>query len=262
MGRVYAIISGKGGVGKTTSAVNIGFSINEAGEEVIIVDANLTTPNVGLHLGSPIVPITINDVMKGEAKPEEAIYEHETGTKIMPSSLSITELKDANHEKIIDLTKKLRKLSNHIILDSPAGLGEDARATIKSADDIVIITNPEISAVTDALKTIKLAEQLKKKVLGVIITRHTGEKWEMPIDSIKDMLEVPLLGVVPEENAIKESHVMKNPVILTHPKSKSARAYRNLTLKILGKEPIRKEKQDRNEKGFFSKVWSKITGKE
>ena len=75
-GRVYVVISGKGGAGKTTSAINLGASINSLGKEVIIVDANLTTPNIGLHLGSPIVPLTLNHVLQSKAKPEEAIYEH------------------------------------------------------------------------------------------------------------------------------------------------------------------------------------------
>ena len=96
-GKVYVVISGKGGVGKTTSAINLGISVNELGKEVIIVDANMTTPNVGLHLGSPIVPITLNHVMSNKARVEEAIYEHESGTKIMPASLSIGELKNIKH---------------------------------------------------------------------------------------------------------------------------------------------------------------------
>ena len=134
------IISGKGGVGKTTSTINLGASMNSFGKEVIIVDANLTTPNVGLHLGSPIVPVTLNHVMNDKAKVEEAIYEHESGTKILPSSLSINELKNIDHEKLIDVTKKLRKIADHILLDSSAGLGEEAKAAIKSGDEIIIVT--------------------------------------------------------------------------------------------------------------------------
>lgn len=259
MGKVYVIISGKGGVGKTTSAVNLGMAMNELGKEVIIVDANLATPNVGLHLGSPIVPITLNHVMKGEARPEEAIYEHESGTKILLSSLSISELKDIEHEKIIDIAKKLRKISENILLDASAGLGEEAKQAIKSADEVIIVTNPEISAVTDALKTIKFSEQLKKNVMGVIIARHTGEKWEMPIEAIKDMLEVPILGIIPEDSAIKESQRMKNAVIHTHPKSKSANAYRKLTRRILGLDFKKNtEKLERKTQGFFRKFWEKI----
>jgi septum site-determining protein MinD len=263
MGKVYVIISGKGGVGKTTSTINLALCMNELGKEVIIVDANLTTPNVGLHLGSPIVPITLNNVINNEAKIEEAIYEHESGTKIMPASLSIGELNKINHAKLTDITKKLKKIAEIIVLDSSAGLGEEAQSAIKAADEIIIITNPETSAVTDALKTIKLAENLGKKVMGVIITRHEGKKWEMDIPTIKDMLEAPILGIVPEDDSVKESQRMKNGVIKTHPRSRAARSYNSIAKRILGQDYLKKaEEKDKKEKvkkpGFFARILRKI----
>ena len=266
MGKAYVVISGKGGVGKTTSTINLGIAISELGEEVIIVDTNLTTPNVGLHLGSPIVPITLNHVINNKAKVEEAIYEHDSGAKIMPASLSIGELKSINHEKLPEITKKLKKICDRVFLDSSAGLGEEAKSAMRSADEVIIITNPEISAVTDALKTIKVAEEMKKDVIGVIITRHEGKKWEMDIPTIKDMLEVPILGIVPEDDSIKESQKMKNAVIKTHPKSRAARAYMKIAKKILGPEFLKDEKKkEENEKkaakeklGFFRKLLRSI----
>lgn len=267
MGKVYVIISGKGGVGKTTSAINLGLSMTELGKETIIVDGNLTTPNVGLHLGSPIVPITLNHVINNKAKPEEAIYEHESGTKIMPSSLSIGELNDINHERLCEITKKLKKIADIIILDSSAGLGDEAKSAIKASDEVVIITNPEISAVTDALKTIKLAEQMDKKVVGAIITRHEGEKWEMDIPTIKDMLEVPILGIVPEDYSVKESQRLKNGVVKTHPRSKAAKSYQKIAKRILGPDYMKKlEQKERKEntngkssrQGFFSIILRKL----
>jgi septum site-determining protein MinD len=244
MAKVYAILSGKGGVGKTTTAVNIGICLNHLGESVIVVDANLTTPNIGIHLGAPIVPLTLNHVLNNQAEIEDAIYEHESGTKIMPASLSLKETEKINYKKLIEIAKKLKKISNHVIMDAAAGLGEEAKSAMYAADEIIIVTNPEMTAVTDALKTIKLAEEMNKKVLGVIITRYQGKKVDMPISNIRDMLEVPILGIIPEEDSIKESHIMKNSVIYTHPKSSAARTYFNTTKRILGEdiklEPIQK----------------------
>jgi septum site-determining protein MinD len=262
MSKVYVIISGKGGAGKTTSAINLGTSMNSLGKEVIIVDANLTTPNIGLHLGSPIVPITLNHVMNNKARVEEAIYEHESGTKILPSSLSINELKNINHERLVDIAKKLRKIADNILLDSSAGLGDEAKAAIKASDEVIVITNPEISAVTDALKTIKLAEQMDKKITGVIITRAEGKKWEMPIETIRDMLEAEILGVVPEDDAVKESQRMKNAVVHTHPKSKAARAYKRIARRILGPEYVRRgqreDEQERKKKSFLERFLDRL----
>ena len=236
MARVITITSGKGGVGKTTSSVNLGAAINQFGKDVIIVDANLATPNVGLHLGAPIVPISLNHVLNNKAKVSDAIYEHESGTKIIPSSLSIRELRDLNHSRLKDVSKKLKKLGDFIILDSAAGLGEEAIAALESADEVIIVTNPEIPAVTDALKTSKLAEQLGKTVLGVVVTRvDKSNKAQMPVSNIEDMLELPVLGVIPEDKNVPRAVVMKDALVHTHPKSKASRAYRTLAAKLIGK---------------------------
>src|SRR3989344_741333 len=234
MGKLITITSGKGGVGKTTTAINLGAAINKFGKDVIVVDANLTTPNVGLHLGAPIVPVNLNHVLLGKAKISDAIYEHESGTKIIPSSLSARELKRINHAKLKDVARKLRKVADYVIFDSAAGLGEEAISAIDSSDELIIVTNPEIPAVTDALKTAKLAEDMGKEIRGVIVTRVRGAKSEMPIANIKDMLELPILGVVPEDSNVPEALVLKDALLHTHPKSKASRAYRKIAASIIG----------------------------
>jgi len=242
MVKLITITSGKGGVGKTTTAINLGAALNGFGKDVIILDANLTTPNVGLHLGAPIVPISLNHVLAGKAKIGDAIYEHESGTRIIPSSLSIKELRRLNHGKLKDVGKKLRRMADYIIYDSAAGLGEEAIAALESADELIIVTNPEIPAVTDALKTSKVIEQLGKEVKGVIITRVRGTKSEMPIENVREMLELPIIGVIPEDRNMQNALVMKDAIVHTHPRSRAARAYRLLAARIMGntsyKEPL------------------------
>ncbi len=239
MAKLITITSGKGGVGKTTTAINLGAALNSFGKDVIILDANLTTPNVGLHLGAPIVPISLNHVLAGKAKIGDAIYEHESGTKIVPSSLSVRELRRLNHGKLKEVGKKLRKMADYIIYDSAAGLGEEAIAAMEAADELIIVTNPEIPAVTDALKASKVIEQLGKQVKGVIVTRVRGTKSEMPISNVRDMLELPILGIVPEDKNMQEALVMKDAIVHTHPRSRSARAYRILAARLMGNNSYR-----------------------
>jgi len=236
MAKIYAIISGKGGVGKTTTTINLAASLNYLGEDVVIVDANLTTPNVGIHLGAPIVPVTLNHVLNNQAKFEDAIYEHESGTKVMPASLSLRETEKVDYSKFPELMKKVKKITNYVLIDSAAGLGEEARCAIDACDEIIIVTNPEMSAVTDALKTVKLAEEKGKTITGVILTRYRGKSHEMTIPNIRDMLEIPILGIIPEDDAIRESQAIKNAVIHTHPRSKAAKTYFNTSKRILGED--------------------------
>lgn len=246
MTKVITITSGKGGVGKTTTAINIGAALNSFGKDVIIVDANLTTPNVGLHLGAPIVPVSLNHVLLGKAEIADAIYEHESGTKIIPSSLSVKELRRLNHSKLKEVGKKLKKTADYVIFDSAAGLGEEAIAAMEAADDLIIVTNPEITAVTDALKTSKVIEELGKEVKGVIVTKVRGTKYEMPISNIKDMLELPILGVVPEDKNMPCAMSRKDALMHTHPKSKASKSYRSIAARIAGIQY--------KEKGFFDKL--------
>lgn len=236
MEKLIVITSGKGGVGKTTTAINLGAAMNYFGEDVLIIDGNISTPNVGIHLNSPEVPINLNHVLLKKAEAFEAVYEHESGLKIMPSSLSIKELKKIKPEDIKNFKEDFKKNSDYVIVDSAAGLGIEATSVMEIADGLIIVTNPEIAAITDALKTIKLAEQMKKQVLGVIITKVRKDNIEMQPDTVKEMLEVPILGMVPDDICIPKSLNIKDAVVHTHPKSKSARAYKEIAAKLLDKE--------------------------
>ncbi|MEK6858477.1 MAG: cell division ATPase MinD [Nanoarchaeota archaeon] len=234
MAKLIAVISGKGGVGKTTTAINLGAALNSFGKEVIVLDANLTTPNVGLHLGAPIVPINLNHVLLGKAKIGDALYEHESGTKIVPSSLSVKELRRLNHRKLRDVGKSLRRMADFVLYDSAAGLGEEAVSSMEAADELIIVTNPEIPAVTDALKTSKLAEELGKPILGVIVTRVKNSKTEMPLSNIREMLDLPILGVIPEDKNMQAALSQKDALIHTHPRSKATLAYKRIAAKMAG----------------------------
>jgi len=233
MSRFIVITSGKGGVGKTTTAVNLATAMNSFDEDVTLVDGNLTTPNVGLHLGAPVVPVTLNHVLSGKADLVDSIYEHESGTKVIPSSLSLNELKKLNEYDLMPIVKDLKKISDTVIFDSAAGLGPEAESVLKVADEVIIVTNPEMPAVTDALKTAKFAEEMKKEVKGVIVNRVKGSKNEMSLKNIQEMLELPIIGVVPEDEEVSNALADRNAVFITAPKSKAAKSYRAIAAKLL-----------------------------
>lgn len=233
MSTLIVIASGKGGVGKTTTAINLAAAINYFGRDVLVIDGNLSTPNVGIHLNSPEVPINLNHVLQGKAEPYEAVYEHESGMKILPASLSIKELKKTKIEKLKNFKKDFKNISEFVILDCAAGLGEEASNVLDLADEIIIVTNPEMPAITDALKTVKFAEQIKKPVKGVIVTRVKKDKIELTPDVVKEMLEAPVLGMVPEDEAVKKSINEKNAVLYSYPKSRASRAYKEIAAKLL-----------------------------
>ncbi len=254
MKKIIVITSGKGGVGKTTTTINLGAAIHYFGRDVLIIDGNLTTPNVGIHLNSPEVPINLNHVLSGKAEAFEAVYIHESGIKIMPSSLSVKELHKINPSKIKNYKEDFKKLSDYIIVDSSAGLGEEALSVLHMADELIIVTNPEMPAITDALKTIKVAEQMKKTVKGVIVTRVRKNKIEMQPETVKDLLEVPVLGMIPEDSHIQRALNLRDAVIHTHPKSNASRAYKEIAARLLDIE----YDSDKDKEKLLSRILKKI----
>jgi septum site-determining protein MinD len=236
MSKIIVIASGKGGVGKTTTVINLAAAMNYFGKDVLVIDGNLSTPNIGIHLNAPEVPVSLNHILREEAEPSEAVYEHESGIKIMPASISVKELKITKPEKMKDFKRDFKKISENIIVDCSAGLGHEASSAIRLADELIIVTNPELPAITDALKAVKIAEQMKKPVIGVIVTRVKKDRIELPPEVVKEMLEAPILGMIPEDDYVKKSINAKNALVHIYPKSNAARAYKEVAAKILGVE--------------------------
>ena len=237
MTRIIAVSSGKGGAGKTTMTANIGSALVDMGYSVIVVDTNLTTPNLGFHLGYSISPVTLHDVLKGKESIHDSIYTNEKGLRIIPAGLSITDMRGIDARDMSSILLDLLGQADIVLLDSAAGLGKESLASLESADELLIITQPDITHITDAIKTIKLAEQVGTKTLGVIVNRVSGQRYEMTRSEINSMLDgYQIIGEVPENNDIKRALSIKNPVVNSFPGSSSSVAIRRIA-KILIDEP-------------------------
>ncbi len=232
--RFVGCIGAKGGVGKTTSAINLAASLNFFGKDVIIIDANLTTPNVGIYLGVPIAPVTLHDVLKGKNDISEAIFMHKNGVRIVPASIALKDTKKLDATKLPSHVSELYGNADYVIIDGPAGLGKEAISAMKSVEEVIIITNPEMPAVTDALKTIKICKELGKEVLGVLITKTNSKNADMTLNDIESILEIPVIGIIPEDRAVKFSQANNEAVIHSHPRSASAVQYKRLAADLLG----------------------------
>ncbi len=237
MTRIIACVSGKGGAGKTTLVANIGTAIAEIGKDIIVVDTNLTTPNLGIHLGVPLYPTTLHDVLKGHASIKDAIYEHDSGLKVIPAGLSMRDLRGAD---IRDLSNTLLDLLGNaeiIMLDSAAGLGREALTAMETADEILIVTNPDLPSVTDALKAARLAEQTGTKIIGAVINRATGKPHELTKLEIQSMLEnIDILATIPEDISVQRALSRRTPVIHHSPASRASHQIRSVAAQLVGYE--------------------------
>ena len=133
-----------------------------------------------------------------------------------------------------------------------------------AGEEIIIITNPEMPAVTDALKAIKVAKERRKEIKGVIVTKHRDAKYEMPLSSIKSMLETQIIGVIPEDNAVKAALTKRDAVVHTHPRSKVSKKYFEIAEKILNNNNgnsrnnnhHKRKSRSRQNNSFLSKIFS------
>lgn len=230
MGEVIGIMSGKGGVGKTTIALNLGLAMHNFGEDVIVVDGDIKNPNLGLYLGIYQYHATINDVLKGRADLNDAMIK-KTGISIIPASLTST-------SSSIGLTK-LKNLFNdmngHIILDFAPGLGREALSFLDICDKNLIVTNPNIPSVASTLRLINIIESQNKKILGVVINR-TGKSYEIAREDIETVLPGKEVWDIPEDENVRKSAMLKTPVLDYKPYSKASIRFREMAANILGKE--------------------------
>jgi len=250
MTRTIAVIGGKGGVGKTTLASNLTYALNSLGEDVIAIDANMTTPNLGIHFGIPLSKNNLHDVLRGKKKLKSVIHTHPYGFKFIPSSISTKSLKGVDASKMANVTFNLTGQSDFVILDCAAGLGREAISAIEAADEILVITNPDMPSVTDALKTIDIAKKTKKDVLGVVVNKSTDNSHEMKIGDIRELLEAPVISKIPYDPLVPESISERKPVLDYSPNSPAATEIDRLAHKIAGRKYI----DSREGIGLFDRI--------
>jgi len=235
MTRLIVITSGKGGVGKTTLTSNLAAALTDFGQKVIVMDGNLTTPNLGMHLGLHLPKKTLHDVLKGDTRLKDAIYPYSYGFDVIPASLSLSDLNEIDPSRLPEITFSLLGRSDYVIIDSAAGLGREALSALSSADETIIITNPNLPAVTDALKMITLAKKSNINVLGVVVNRISGRDYEMTKEQIEDLLDTRVISEIPEDKNIPESISLKTPIIGYKPNSPASIEIKKLAAELSGK---------------------------
>lgn len=248
--RIIGIVSGKGGVGKTTTTSNVGAALSLLQKNTILVDGNLTTPNLSLHLGIPFYPYTLHDVLEGKIELEDAIFYHKSGLKIIPSSLSLSALRRINLHRFGKVLHSLIGRTEYVLVDSSPGLGKETQSVIEHSDELIVVVNPELPAVTDALKVVKLAESLGTKITGIVVNRVNRHVHELPTKEIEEILEYPVISVIPEDINVQRSIVKKMPAVFLYPNSKAVRRFKEIAYHLTGERPQRKTLIE-IVKGFF-----------
>jgi len=239
--RVIGIVSGKGGVGKTTVAVNLGVALAQMKKDVTLVDCNITTSHLGFYFGLQYYPITLNHVLRGEVSPSDAIYTHPSGLNIIPASLSLEDLVGV---EINDLNAYIKNLdSEFVLLDSAPGFGREALSVLRSCDEVLFVTIPFMNAVSDVYKCSKILSKLNVKPLGIVLNMVRNKDYELRKEEVEAITDLEVISVIPFDPAIQISLSRSMPPLLYNPYSKSSLKFFELASFLTGeKYPIKKPK--------------------
>ena len=232
MTRFIALVSGKGGVGKTTTTLNLGLAFNKLGKKVLLLDANLATPNLALLLGMVNPENTLNNFLSKKKELKEITYLHHSGVSLIPSSPSYTEYQKTNPQKMNKIFEHLDNLNDITLVDAPSGLGYEVNQILKNTDETLIIVNPHLSSVMDALKTIHLAKANHNIVLGAILNRSNKGRNEMSVKEIEEILGYPVIGNIRNHNKFRKSTNKQIPLMELYPRSKFAKEFMKIATKI------------------------------
>jgi septum site-determining protein MinD len=238
-GKVITITSGKGGVGKTTAAANIGAALAALGNKVVCVDADIGLRNLDVILGlENRIVYDLVDVVEGRCRLRQAMIRDKRLEELYLIPAAQTRDKSAvSPSDMVRLGEELKAEMDYIIVDSPAGIERGFRNAIAPADEVIIITNPEISAVRDADRIVGLIEAEEKGPARLIINRiNPGmvERGDMlGAEDILDLLAISLIGLVPEDEQVLVSSNRGTPIALEE-KSLAGQAFRNIARRLTG----------------------------
>jgi septum site-determining protein MinD len=247
LAQVVVVTSGKGGVGKTTSAAAFATGLAQRGKKTVVIDFDVGLRNLDLIMGCERrVVFDFINVINGDAKLNQALIRDKRIDNLYVFPTSQTRDKDAlKRDGVGRVIDELKQSFDYIICDSPAGIEHGALTALYFADSAIIVTNPEVSSVRDSDRIIGLlasksrrAERNEKPVAEhLLLTRYSAERVSrgemLTVEDVKEILSVPLLGIIPESETVLRASNTGTPVILDT-ESPAGRAYDDAVARLLG----------------------------
>ncbi len=238
---VITITSGKGGVGKTTATANLGVALAMAGKRVVTIDADIGLRNLDVVMGlENRIVYDLVDLVEGQCRPRQAMIRDKRLSELYLIPAAQTRDKTSVSPKdMIRVCNELRPNFDYILVDSPAGIERGFQNAIAPADEVLIVTTPEVSAVRDADRIIGLLEAEEKNTPQLIINRFKPDMVRrgdmLGTSDVIEILAIELIGIVPEDEAIIISTNKGVPAALDE-KALAGQAFRNIAQRIMGED--------------------------
>lgn len=262
--RVVTITSGKGGVGKTNITINLAIALSELGLRVVILDADFGLANIDVLFG--IIPqYTLLDVIRNEKSILEVLTNGPNNIKFLSGGSGIEELVKLEREhinRIVDNLALLDKVSDFILVDTGAGLSDNVMSFVMAADDILLVTTPEPTSITDAYALIKMVSNRdKNKMIKIIVNRaeNTGEAVDI-LNKLslvaKKFLKIELdsLGYILQDESVIKAVKLQQPFSISFPRSQASKHIREISRKIACMKQDKDPAEDSGIKGFLNRL--------
>jgi septum site-determining protein MinD len=240
MSRTIVITSGKGGVGKTTCTANIGMALAQRSHRVVVVDADFGLRNLDLLLGlENRIVYTAVEVLSGECRLEQALVKdkRQPNLALLPAAQNRTK-EAVTPEQMKQLVMELSKTYDFVLIDSPAGIEMGFKNSIAGAQEALVVTTPEIAAVRDADRVVGLLEANDIKKLNLIVNRlkpaMVQEDMMMSVKDVQEILAIPLIGVIPDDEKVIVSTNRGEPLVLSQNPSLAGMAFSNIVRRLEG----------------------------
>ena len=233
MGKTIGIVSLKGGVGKTTLVTALAGAFFRLGKKVLLIDGNLSSPNLGLHLNLVDPPKTLHDVLNRTATVREATYSF-PGFDIIPASI-FTKM-EVSPLKLKDHLKQLKRRYDVIVLDSSPSLDEETLAVMLASDEIFIVTTPDHPTLSTSIKAAKLAKQRGTPISGIVLNKVHNKNYELTLPDIEDTLEIPVLARIPYDINVLRALSLMEPSTIYEPYSEGSEEIMKFAAVALGEK--------------------------
>jgi septum site-determining protein MinD len=239
--KVVTVTSGKGGVGKTTAVANVAVALAALGKKVACIDADIGLRNLDVVLGlENRIVYDLVDVVEGRCRLRQAMIRDKRLQELYLIPAAQTRDKTAvSPSDMVRVCDELRPDLDWILIDSPAGIERGFKNSIAPADQVLVMTNPEVSAVRDADRVIGLLEADEKGPASLIINRINANMVKrgdmLSVEDVLDLLAIDLIGIVPEDEYVIVASNKGQPLALD-PKSKAGQAFTQIARRLLGEQ--------------------------
>ncbi len=237
MAKIIGIFSGKGGVGKTTTVVNLAAALKRLGKKVVIVDCNITTPHLGFFIGKFEYKHTLNDVLKGKTDIISAVH-HNNGFMLVPASLELGDLAGIDTMKLKKSVEKINEIEDldFVLLDAAPGLGREALPVLDASDEIIFVATPHAPVVNDIVRCSEIAKEFGEKKFNIVLNMVRSDDSEMKMENIEKITNISVVGKIPFDKNILTSLTLKQSVLDYKPYSISSVGFMMLASGLSGVE--------------------------